>query len=94
MGWIDKKYQEYIIQTNHLSIESLELVGFFYRSFIEKWVQKFNISEEIRPIIDNQFGFSSLEINGLPMIEQGTGISQIVYILLSIALNTEKDKIF
>ena len=74
--------------------EDLDGVGYGYFFFVKKWLQKFKVSEEIRPFIDTQFGFQSLEVNGRPMIEQGTGISQIVYILLSVALNPEKDKIF
>ena len=62
--------------------------------FIGKWAKKFNISEEIIPTTDTKFGFHSLEVNGRPLVEQGTGISQIVYILLSIALNPENSKIF
>lgn len=94
--WIGliRKYQKFITDTNHIGRETLEELGLIYMSFIEKWIQKFNISEEIRPIIDTQFGFHSLEVNGLPLVEQGTGISQIVYILLSIALNPENSKIF
>ena len=74
--------------------EVLNNIGYGYFFFIKKWLQKFNVSEEIKPFIDTQFGFQSLEVNGRPLIEQGTGIAQIVYILLSIALNPGQDKTF
>lgn len=90
-----KKYQSTLEMIEHIGDdeEDLTILGGQYL-FIKRWLQKFNVSEEIKPFIDNQFGFQSLEVNGRPLIEQGTGIAQIVYILLSIALNPEHDKIF
>ena len=64
------------------------------RLFVDKWIKIFNFRNELTTIIDTKFGFQSLEVNERPLVEQGTGVSQIIYILLNIVLNPEKGKVF
>lgn len=60
--------------------------------FIKKWssLEGFDLIGEIAPIIDRKNAFHSIDIGKVPIIEQGTGISQITSLILDIASYEKK----
>ena len=53
-------------------------------SFFKRSGEIFNLQGEIKPIFDKKYDIQTLEVSGLPLVEQGFGISQIVALLLRI----------
>ncbi len=54
------------------------------KKFLEKASKIFNLQGEINPLFDKKYDTQTIEVSGLPLVEQGFGISQIVALLLKI----------
>ncbi len=61
------------------------------KKFIEKWqgLLGFNLGE-IKTIRDDKLGILSLEVDSVPIVEKGFGITQIVALILSVVRNSEQ----
>ena len=53
------------------------------KEFLDTWSNSFSLKGKIEPILDKKYNFQTVDV-GIPLIEQGFGISQLVAILLKI----------
>ena len=61
--------------------------------FVKKWCEEFKLLDELKIINDEKNNIQSLEV-GLPLVEQGFGISQIITHLLRISIFKNKILMF
>jgi predicted ATPase len=54
-------------------------------NFLNNWSKSFKLLSYINAIKDAKFGFQTVEV-GRPLVEQGFGISQLIYIMLKIII--------
>ena len=59
-------------------------------NFLQKWAESFKLTSQIEVIKNSKFGFQSVEV-GRPLVEQGFGITQLVFILLKVVTINDKD---